>query len=83
MRVYATCDFAPPAQRTLERRLRRALMHTYLEFEKPVQKLRDELEALRAKATSKPSDKLTSQIADLEVKLDKLQQPTVDRRPHS
>ena len=51
-------------------------MKQLLEFEKPVQKLRDELEALRAKATSKPSDKLTSQIADLEVKLDKLQRET-------
>ena len=48
-------------------------MKQLLEFEKPVQKLRDELEALRTKAASKPSDKLTAQIADLEVKLDKLQ----------
>lgn len=51
-------------------------MKQLLEFEKPVQKLRDELEALRTKAASKPSDKLTSQIADLEVKLDKLQRET-------
>lgn len=51
-------------------------MKSLLEFEKPVQKLRDELEALRAKAASKPSDKLSSQIADLETKLDKLQRET-------
>jgi len=51
-------------------------MKQLLEFEKPVQKLRDELEALRTKAASKPSDKLTSQIADLEAKLDKLQRET-------
>lgn len=51
-------------------------MKQLLEFEKPVQKLRDELESLRTKAASKPSDKLTSQIADLEAKLDKLQRET-------
>jgi acetyl-CoA carboxylase carboxyl transferase subunit alpha len=51
-------------------------MKQLLEFEKPVQKLRDELEALRTKAAAKPSDKLNSQIADLEAKLDKLQRET-------
>jgi len=51
-------------------------MKQLLEFEKPVQKLRDEVEALRAKAASKPSDKLASQISDLEAKLDKLQRET-------
>ena len=51
-------------------------MKQLLEFEKPIQKLRDELEAMQAKAATKPSDKLTSQIADLEAKLDKLQRDT-------
>lgn len=51
-------------------------MKQLLEFEKPIQKLRDEVDAAKAKLATKPSDKLASQIADLEAKLDKLQRET-------
>ena len=51
-------------------------MKQLLEFEKPIQKLRDEIEAVREKHAAKPSDKLAGQIADLEAKLDKLQRDT-------
>ena len=41
-------------------------MKQVLEFEKPLVKLRDEIEELRKKHTAKPTDKLASTIADLE-----------------
>lgn len=41
-------------------------MKQVLEFEKPLIKLRDEIEELKKKQASKPSDKLLGQIADLE-----------------
>ena len=43
------------------------------EFEKPLIKLRDELEEVRQKHLSKPSDKLAAQIADMEADLAKMQ----------
>jgi acetyl-CoA carboxylase carboxyl transferase subunit alpha len=51
-------------------------MKQALEFEKPILKLREEIEAVKAKAAAKPSDKLSAQITDLEAKLDKLQRET-------
>ncbi|GEP44104.1 acetyl-CoA carboxylase carboxyltransferase subunit alpha [Brevifollis gellanilyticus] len=48
-------------------------MKQVLEFEKPVVKLREELEETRKKLASKPSDKLTAQVADMEKKLETLQ----------
>jgi len=51
-------------------------MKQILEFEKPIQKLRDEITAAKEKLETKPSDKLASQINDLEAKLDKLQRDT-------
>jgi acetyl-CoA carboxylase carboxyl transferase subunit alpha len=51
-------------------------MKQILEFEKPIQKLRDEITAAKEKLVTKPSDKLASQINDLEAKLDKLQRDT-------
>ena len=51
-------------------------MKQVLEFEKPIQKLRDEIDAVKAKAALKPSDKIASQIAEMEAKLDKLQRET-------
>ena len=48
-------------------------MKQVLEFEKPIQKLRDEVEEAKKKHASKPSDKLAQQITTLEAKLDKLQ----------
>ncbi len=48
-------------------------MKQFLEFEKPVAKLRLEIEEAKKKLASKPSDKLTTQIADLERKADTLQ----------
>lgn len=51
-------------------------MKQLLEFEKPIQKLRDEIDTVKEKLAAKPSDKLTSQVADLEAKLDKLQRET-------
>ena len=41
-------------------------MKQVLEFEKPLVKLRDEIEELRKKYTAKPTDKLATTIADLE-----------------
>ena len=41
-------------------------MKQVLEFEKPLVKLRDEIEELRKKHTAKPTDKLAATIADLE-----------------
>jgi acetyl-CoA carboxylase carboxyl transferase subunit alpha len=48
-------------------------MKQVLEFEKPIQKLRDEVEEAKKKHASKPSDKLAQQITTLEAKVDKLQ----------
>ncbi len=48
-------------------------MKQVLEFEKPVVKLREELEEARKKLASKPGDKLASQVADMEKKLETLQ----------
>jgi len=48
-------------------------MKQVLEFEKPIVKLREEIEETKKKLASKPSDKLTQQVADLERKLDVLQ----------
>jgi acetyl-CoA carboxylase carboxyl transferase subunit alpha len=47
-------------------------MKQVLEFEKPAIKLREELEDLRKKHSSKPSDRLASQINELEQKLENL-----------
>lgn len=51
-------------------------MKQVLEFEKPAVKLREELEDLRKKHSSKPSDRLASQINELEQKLEKLMRDT-------
>jgi acetyl-CoA carboxylase carboxyl transferase subunit alpha len=48
-------------------------MKQTLEFEKPIVKLRDEVEDAKKKYASKPSERLAQQITDLEAKLDKLQ----------
>ncbi len=48
-------------------------MKQVLEFEKPLIKLREEIEDLRRKQASKPSDKMASQISELEKKLETLQ----------
>lgn len=48
-------------------------MKQVLEFEKPVAKLREEIEEVRKKHSSKPSDKLAQQIAELERKAAELQ----------
>lgn len=48
-------------------------MKQVLEFEKPVVKLREEIEEMQKKLAAKPSDKLAQQIADQEAKLDTLQ----------
>lgn len=48
-------------------------MKQVLEFEKPVVKLREELDEARKKLASKPGDKLASQVADMEKKLETLQ----------
>ena len=47
-------------------------MKQVLEFEKPIVKLREEIEEAKKKLASKPSDKLAQQIADLEAKADAL-----------
>lgn len=47
-------------------------MKSILEFEKPLVKLRDEIDDLRKKQAAKPSDKLAGQIADLEIRAAKL-----------
>lgn len=48
-------------------------MKQVLEFEKPVVKLREEIEEAKKKLAAKPSDKLAQQIADLEAKAETLQ----------
>ncbi len=48
-------------------------MKQVLEFEKPIVKLREEIEEAKKKLASKPSDKLANQISDLERKADELQ----------
>lgn len=48
-------------------------MKQVLEFEKPIVKLREEIEETKKKLATKPSDKLTQQVADLERKLGELQ----------
>lgn len=48
-------------------------MKQVLEFEKPIVKLREELEDARKKLSAKPSDKLGAQVAELEKKLETLQ----------
>ncbi len=48
-------------------------MKQVLEFEKPIVKLREEIEEAKKKLAAKPSDKLAQQIADLEVKAETLQ----------
>jgi len=47
-------------------------MKQVLEFEKPVVKLREDIEEARKKLAAKPSDKLASQIADMEKKAETL-----------
>lgn len=47
-------------------------MKQVLEFEKPVVKLREEIEEARKKLAAKPSDKLAAQIAEMEKKADTL-----------
>ena len=44
-------------------------MKQVLEFEKPLVKLRDEIEDLHKKQAARPSDKLAGQIADLEAQV--------------
>ncbi len=48
-------------------------MKQVLEFEKPVVKLREEIEEAKKKLASKPSEKLATQIAEQEKKADTLQ----------
>lgn len=48
-------------------------MKQVLEFEKPVVKLREEIEEAKKKFASKPSDKLAAQIHDMEAKVEALQ----------
>lgn len=48
-------------------------MKQVLEFEKPLVKLREEIEELRRKQASKPSEKLVAQLSELEKKLENLQ----------
>ena len=47
-------------------------MKQVLEFEKPVVKLREEIEEAKKKLANKPSDKLAAQIVELEKKADNL-----------
>lgn len=49
-----------------------------LEFEKPILKLRDEVEEARRKLEEKPNDSLQAKVHDLEKKLAKLQRDTHD-----
>ncbi|MCE9519435.1 MAG: acetyl-CoA carboxylase carboxyltransferase subunit alpha [Verrucomicrobia bacterium] len=49
-------------------------MKQVLEFEKPLVKTREELDELRRKHNVKPSEKLASQISDLEKKFQRLQE---------
>ncbi|WP_395733794.1 acetyl-CoA carboxylase carboxyltransferase subunit alpha [Prosthecobacter sp.] len=48
-------------------------MKQVLEFEKPIVKIREEIEEAKKKLAAKPSDKLAQQIADLETKAENLQ----------
>ena len=48
-------------------------MKQVLEFEKPIVKIREEIEEAKKKLAAKPSDKLAQQIADLEAKAATLQ----------
>lgn len=48
-------------------------MKQVLEFEKPIVKLREEIEEAKKKLAAKPSDKLAQQVADMEAKADTLQ----------
>jgi acetyl-CoA carboxylase carboxyl transferase subunit alpha len=48
-------------------------MKQVLEFEKPIVKIREEIEEAKKKLAAKPSAKLAQQIADLEVKAENLQ----------
>ncbi|MDI1312195.1 acetyl-CoA carboxylase carboxyltransferase subunit alpha [Prosthecobacter sp.] len=48
-------------------------MKPVLEFEKPIVKIREEIEEAKKKLAAKPSDKLAQQVADLEVKAENLQ----------
>jgi acetyl-CoA carboxylase carboxyl transferase subunit alpha len=48
-------------------------MKQVLEFEKPIVKLREEIEEAKKKLAAKPSDKLAQQIVDLEAKATTLQ----------
>ncbi len=48
-------------------------MKQVLEFEKPIIKIREEIEEAKKKLAAKPSDKLAQQIADLEAKSETLQ----------
>jgi acetyl-CoA carboxylase carboxyl transferase subunit alpha len=48
-------------------------MKQVLEFEKPIVKLQEELEELRRKHTQKPTEKLATQVADMESRLERLQ----------
>ena len=51
-------------------------MKQSLDFEKPIIKLREEIEEAKKKLEAKPNDKLARQIADQEAKLDALQRDT-------
>lgn len=48
-------------------------MKQVLEFEKPIIKIREEIEEAKKKLAAKPSDKLAQQVADLEAKAETLQ----------
>lgn len=48
-------------------------MKQVLEFEKPIVKLREEIDEAKKKLSLKPTDKLTQQVADLERKMGELQ----------
>ena len=48
-------------------------MKQVLEFEKPIVKIREEIEEAKKKLAAKPSDKLAQQITDLEAKSETLQ----------
>jgi acetyl-CoA carboxylase carboxyl transferase subunit alpha len=51
-------------------------MKNALEFEKPILKLREELEEIQSKHSAKPSQKLADKIAELSTRLDTLQRET-------
>ncbi|WP_395739166.1 acetyl-CoA carboxylase carboxyltransferase subunit alpha [Prosthecobacter sp.] len=48
-------------------------MKQVLEFEKPIVKIREEIEEAKKKLAAKPSDKLAQQIADMEAKAEAMQ----------